>query len=49
MPVRVVKGSGSRPWKIVERSGRVVGSSVSRAKAEASAAKRNAAYRRKVK
>lgn len=44
MPVHVVKGSGSKPWKIVERSGKVVGSSTSKAKAQSSANARNAAH-----
>jgi hypothetical protein len=36
MPVTVRKGSGARPWKIVEKeSGKVVGSSTTKAKAEA--------------
>jgi len=43
MPVKVIKGTGSRPFKIVERSGRVVGSSKTREDAEASARARNAA------
>ncbi len=43
MPVRVEKGSGPRPWKIVEPDGTVVGTSLTQAKAEASAAHRNAA------
>jgi hypothetical protein len=44
MPVTVRKGSGARPWKIVEKeSGKVVGSSTTKAKAEASANARNAA------
>jgi hypothetical protein len=42
MPVHVIKGSGSKPWKIVERDGTVVGSSTSKAKAESSARVRNA-------
>lgn len=42
MPVHVVKRSGKRPWKIVEKSGKVVGSSTSKAKAQASANARNA-------
>jgi hypothetical protein len=43
MPVTVRHGSGSRPWKIVEKSsGKVVGTSTSKAKAEASARARNA-------
>ncbi len=43
MPVHVEKGSGPRPWKIVEPDGTVVGTSLTQAKAEASAAHRNAA------
>jgi len=43
MPVKVVKRSGTRPYKIVERGGKVVGSSVTKAKAEAAARARNAA------
>jgi len=44
MPVTVRKGSGSRPWKIVEKaSGKVVGSSKSKANAQRSANARNAA------
>ena len=42
MPVRVEKGSGSRPYKIVEKSGKVVGSSTTKADAEKSARVRNA-------
>ena len=45
MPVRVVKQGGK--WKIVEPSGKVVGSSETKAKAEASARARNAAWRKK--
>ena len=45
MPVTVRKGSGSKPWKIVEKSsGKVVGSSTSKAKADSSARARNAAH-----
>ena len=44
MPVTVKKGSGSRPWKIVEKdTGKVVGSSTSKASAQKSANARNAA------
>lgn len=44
MPVKVRKGSGVKPYKIVEKStGKVVGSSTSRAKAQSSANARNAA------
>jgi len=42
MPVHVEKRSGKKPWKIVERGGKVVGSSTSKAKAQASANARNA-------
>ena len=45
MPVHVVK-RGSK-WAIVEKSGRVVGRSTTKAKAEASARARNTAYRKK--
>ena len=44
MPVKVVKRGGARPWKIVEvASGRVVGSSETKEKAQSSANARNAA------
>lgn len=47
MPVKVKKGSGSRPWKIVEvATGKVVGSSTTKAKAQASARARNAASKK---
>jgi hypothetical protein len=37
MPWTVKKGTGSKPWKIVKKTtGKVVGSSASKAKAEAS-------------
>lgn len=37
MPWKVVKRSGSKPWKIVKTTtGKVVGSSTSKAKAQAS-------------
>ena len=49
MPVRVMKGSGPRPWKIKESGGKVVGSSTTKAKAEASARARNQAHREKGK
>lgn len=43
MPVVVRKGSGSKPWKIVEKNtGKVVGSSTSKEKAQSSANVRNA-------
>lgn len=36
MPYKIVKTSGTRPWKVVKIStGKVVGSSTSRARAEA--------------
>lgn len=46
MPVTVRYRPGtSRPWKIVEKAtGRVVGSSVNKSNAEASARARNAAH-----
>ncbi len=44
MPVKVRKGSGSKPFKVVEKAtGKVVGSSTTKAKAESSARARNAA------
>jgi len=44
MPVKVVKRSGAKPYKIVEKSsGKVVGSSTTRTKAQGSANARNAA------
>jgi hypothetical protein len=44
MPVTVRKGSGKKPYKIVEKAtGKVVGSSESKEKAQASANARNAA------
>ena len=44
MPVTVRKGSGAKPYKIVEKStGAVKGSSTTRAKAQAIANARNAA------
>jgi len=42
MPVHVEKRSGKRPFKIVEPSGKVVGSSTTKAAAESSARARNA-------
>ncbi len=47
MPVHYEKRSGNKPHKIVERGGRVVGSSTSAAKAKGSVRARNAAYRKK--
>ena len=49
MPVTVRKGKGTRPYKIVEKSGKVVGSSTNRRDAEISASKRNAAVKRKAR
>ena len=47
MPVVVRKGKGARPWKIVEKStGKIKGTSTTKAKAEASARARNAAIRK---
>ena len=44
MPVTVRKGSGAKPYKIVEKAtGKVVGSSTTREKAQSSANARNAA------
>ena len=44
MPVKVEKRTGSRPYKIVEKAtGKVVGSSATRANAQRSANARNAA------
>ncbi len=43
-PVKVVKRSGKRPFKIVEKSGKVVGSSTTKANAQKSANARNAAH-----
>lgn len=37
MPYKIVKRSGERPWKIIKKdTGKVVGSSTSKAKAKAS-------------
>ena len=48
MPVKVRKGSGPKPYKIVKRTtGKVVGSTSSRKKADASARVTNRAYGRK--
>lgn len=41
-PVRVIKRSGVRPWKIIERDGTIVGSSTTKEKAESSCRARNA-------
>lgn len=43
MPYSVQKGSGERPYKITKPGGKVVGSSTSKAKAEASIRARQAA------
>ena len=43
MPVKVEKRTGKKPWKIVEPSGKIVGSSTTKEKAQASANARNAA------
>ena len=43
-PVKVVKKSGAKPYKVVEKdTGKVVGSSTTKEKAESSARARNAA------
>lgn len=44
MPVHVVHNGGAKPWKIKEKSGKIVGSSKTKAKAESSARARNAAH-----
>ncbi len=45
MPTHVEKrGNGPRPYKVVEESGRVVGSSATRANAQASSNVRNAVH-----
>ena len=45
MPVKVRKGAGSKPYKIVKRTtGKVVGSASTKAKADASARVTNKAY-----
>lgn len=49
MPVHVEKRSGTKPWKLVDPNGKVVGSSTSKKKAEISASYRNTAVRRKNK
>lgn len=43
MPWSVRKGSGKKPWKIIKKGGKVVGSSASKAKAKASIRARYAA------
>ena len=48
MPVKVRKGPGAKPYKIVKRTtGKVVGSAASKKKADASAKVANRAYGRK--
>jgi hypothetical protein len=48
MPWKVVKRSGSRPWKIIKTTtGKVVGSSTTKAKAQASVRARYANEKRK--
>ena len=47
MPVHTGKGKGKRPFKIREKGGKVVGSSTTKAKAEASARARNQAFAEK--
>jgi len=48
MPVKVRKGTGAKPYKIVKRTtGEVVGASASKKKAAASARATNRAYGRK--
>lgn len=42
MPVKVRKGKGRKPWKLVNRAGKVEGSSTTKKKAQASARIRNA-------
>jgi len=45
VPVKVVKRGGKKPFKIVEKAtGKIVGSSTSKAKAQRSANARNAAH-----
>ena len=46
MPVTVEKRDGPRPFKIVEKDGKVVGSSTTRKDAEASARAWNAGSRK---
>ena len=43
MPITVQFRGGKRPWKLVEPSGKVVGSSLTKKDAESSARARNAA------
>ena len=50
MPVKVIKrGNGKRPYKLVEPTGKVVGSSTTKQKAMAAARARNAATAKKTK
>ena len=50
MPVKVVKKSGKKPWKVVNvKTNKVEGSSESKAKADASARARNASGYKKSK
>lgn len=45
MPYKIAKRGGEKPYKIINKdTGKVVGSSTSRAKAEASARARNAGH-----
>ena len=47
MPVKVVKRSGYKPWKIVEiATGKVVGSAMNKRDADISAWKRNEAHKK---
>lgn len=45
MPYSIKKGKGSKPYKIVKKTGRIVGSSTSKAKAKASIRARYAGAR----
>lgn len=48
MPVKVRKGSGKKPWKIVnENTGKVEGTSKTKKKAQASARIRNRKHRKR--
>ena len=48
MPYAIKKGSGPKPWKIIKKTtGAVVGSSTSKAKAEASIRARHAGEHRR--
>ena len=50
MPYKVVKRSGKKPWKIINRNtGQVVGSSNSKSKAQASARARMAGHKQSKK